>query len=93
MEYRRSSRIKKNSSEISTAATTGRGEFSEALRFAAFASLVVEMVASLDNVIEEVEELGRIACFKVYDNTRDPTADDLRCEKAANVVISVGAAE
>ncbi|KAJ9152623.1 hypothetical protein P3X46_026170 [Hevea brasiliensis] len=41
-------------------------EFSEALPFAAFASLLVEAVARLDNVIEEVEELGRIACFKEF---------------------------
>ncbi|KAF9685516.1 hypothetical protein SADUNF_Sadunf03G0062700 [Salix dunnii] len=41
-------------------------EFSEALPFAAFASLLVETVARLDNVIEEVEELGRIACFKEF---------------------------
>ncbi|KAJ4950825.1 hypothetical protein NE237_027657 [Protea cynaroides] len=39
-------------------------EFSEALPFAAFASLLVETVARLDLVIEEVEELGRLACFK-----------------------------
>ncbi|KAF1862117.1 hypothetical protein Lal_00026636 [Lupinus albus] len=41
-------------------------EFSEALPFAAFASLLVETVAKLDLVIEEVEELGRLACFKEY---------------------------
>ncbi|KAJ6701309.1 ALUMINUM-ACTIVATED MALATE TRANSPORTER 10 [Salix koriyanagi] len=41
-------------------------EFSEALPFAAFASLLVETVARLDNIIEEVEELGRIACFKEF---------------------------
>lgn len=41
-------------------------EFSEALPFAAFASLLVEMVAKLDKVIEEVEELGRAACYKEY---------------------------
>ncbi|KAG5248979.1 aluminum-activated malate transporter [Salix suchowensis] len=41
-------------------------EFSEALPFAAFASLLVETVARLDNVIEEVEELGRIARFKEF---------------------------
>lgn len=41
-------------------------EFSEALPFAAFASLLVEIVARLDNVIEEVEELGRVACFKEF---------------------------
>ncbi|XP_073002619.1 aluminum-activated malate transporter 12-like [Typha latifolia] len=39
-------------------------EFSEALPFAAFASLMVEMVARLELVIEEVEELGRAANFK-----------------------------
>ncbi|KAL9242706.1 hypothetical protein vseg_016681 [Gypsophila vaccaria] len=41
-------------------------EFAEALPFAAFASLLVETVARLDNVIEEVEELGRVACFKEF---------------------------
>lgn len=41
-------------------------EFSEALPFAAFASLLVELVAKLDRIIEEVEELGRKACFKEY---------------------------
>ncbi|WOL07667.1 aluminum-activated malate transporter 12 isoform X2 [Canna indica] len=39
-------------------------EFSEALPFAAFASLLVEMVARLELVIEEVEELSRAANFK-----------------------------
>ncbi|GJS34723.1 retrovirus-related pol polyprotein from transposon TNT 1-94 [Tanacetum coccineum] len=34
-------------------------DFSEALPFAAFAALLVEAVAKLDLVIEEVEELGR----------------------------------
>ncbi|KAK4729086.1 hypothetical protein R3W88_022074 [Solanum pinnatisectum] len=43
-------------------------EFSEALPFAAFASLLVEIVARLDLVIEEVEELGRIAHFKEYND-------------------------
>ncbi|CAO2819537.1 unnamed protein product [Amaranthus hypochondriacus] len=41
-------------------------EFAEALPFAAFASLLVEAVARLDRVIEEVEELGRIAHFKEF---------------------------
>jgi hypothetical protein len=41
-------------------------EFSEALPFAAFASLLVETVAKLDLIIDEVEELGRLACFKEY---------------------------
>lgn len=43
-------------------------EFSEALPFAAFASLLVEIVARLDLVIEQVEELGRIAHFKEYND-------------------------
>lgn len=41
-------------------------EFSEALPFAAFASLLVEMVVRLDLVIEQVEELGRVAHFKEF---------------------------
>lgn len=41
-------------------------EFSEALPFAAFASLLVEMVARLELVIEAVEELGRAAHFKEF---------------------------
>ncbi|KAE8730858.1 Aluminum-activated malate transporter 12 [Hibiscus syriacus] len=54
-------------------------EFSEALPFAAFASLLVEIVARLDSVIEEVEELGRIACYKEY----DPDDDEIvvKCER------------
>ncbi|KAK8537896.1 hypothetical protein V6N12_044038 [Hibiscus sabdariffa] len=54
-------------------------EFSEALPFAAFASLLVEIVARLDNVIEEVEELGRIACYKDYDPEDDKIV--VRCER------------
>ncbi|OIT20416.1 aluminum-activated malate transporter 12 [Nicotiana attenuata] len=46
-------------------------EFSDALPFAAFAALLVEIVARLDLVIEEVEELGRIAHFKEYNNSQD----------------------
>ena len=41
-------------------------EFSEALPFAAFASLLVETVAKLDLVIEEVEELGRLGSYKEF---------------------------
>ena len=41
-------------------------EFSEALPFAAFASLLVETVARLELVIAEVEELARVASFKEY---------------------------
>ncbi|KAK2662460.1 hypothetical protein Ddye_001034 [Dipteronia dyeriana] len=54
-------------------------EFSEALPFAAFASLLVDIVARLDNVIEEVEELGRIACFKEF-NPGDEIID-VTCSK------------
>lgn len=46
-------------------------EFSEALPFAAFASLLVEMVARLDLVIEEVEELARAAGFKEFTGVED----------------------
>lgn len=41
-------------------------EFSEALPFACFASLPVEIVARLDSVIEEVEELARVVQFKEF---------------------------
>ncbi|XP_010441566.1 PREDICTED: aluminum-activated malate transporter 13 [Camelina sativa] len=57
-------------------------EFSEALPFAAFASLLVEMVARLDTVIDEVEELGTIACFKEYDKTVE-----VRVEKPVDLVV------
>ncbi|PPS02859.1 hypothetical protein GOBAR_AA17798 [Gossypium barbadense] len=59
-------------------------EFSEALPFAAFASLLVEIVARLDHVIEEVEELGRIACYKEF----NPDDDDISvtCRKRGNRV-------
>ncbi|KAL5724329.1 hypothetical protein ACHQM5_007604 [Ranunculus cassubicifolius] len=39
-------------------------EFSEALPFAAFTSLLVETAARLDLLIEEVEELGRVAHYQ-----------------------------
>ncbi|KAJ4784862.1 aluminum activated malate transporter family protein [Rhynchospora pubera] len=42
-------------------------EFSEALPFAAFAALLVELTARLELVIEEVEELGRKFGFKEFD--------------------------
>lgn len=52
-------------------------EFSEALPFAAFTSLLVEMVAKLDHVMDEVEELGLIANFREFKH------DDIvvTCEK------------
>uniref|UniRef100_A0A1J3HS03 Aluminum-activated malate transporter 13 n=1 Tax=Noccaea caerulescens TaxID=107243 RepID=A0A1J3HS03_NOCCA len=62
-------------------------EFSEALPFAAFASLLVDMVARLDTVIDEVEELGTIACFKEYDKTVDPTDVEVRIEKPVDLVV------
>lgn len=57
-------------------------EFSEALPFAAFASLLVETVAKLDIVIDEVEELGRIGCFKDFKNGDDEEQHiTVKCEK------------
>ncbi|KAL3840747.1 hypothetical protein ACJIZ3_025338 [Penstemon smallii] len=55
-------------------------EFSEALPFAAFASLLVEAVARLDLVIEEVEELGRVANFREF-NVGDDQVINITCEK------------
>ncbi|KAK4420155.1 Aluminum-activated malate transporter 12 [Sesamum alatum] len=49
-------------------------EFSEALPFAAFASLLVEAVARLDLVIDEVEELGRVANFREFSAGDDQVA-------------------
>ncbi|CAN0908126.1 Aluminum-activated malate transporter 12 [Linum grandiflorum] len=46
-------------------------EFCEALPFAAFASLLVEIVARLDSVMEEIEELARVACFKEFKHNGD----------------------
>jgi hypothetical protein len=65
--------------QLSKIAITTSLEFSEALPFAAFASLLVELVAKLDHVIEEVEELGRIACFKEYDKHGEQIA--VTCER------------
>ncbi|RAL52090.1 hypothetical protein DM860_014917 [Cuscuta australis] len=45
--------------------------FSEALPLAAFASLLVELVARLEIVMEEVEELGRIAHFEEFNDGGD----------------------
>ncbi|ONK72234.1 uncharacterized protein A4U43_C04F17240 [Asparagus officinalis] len=50
-------------------------EFSEALPFASFASLLVEMVARLDLVIEQVEELGNAANFKEFQGKDDVVID------------------
>ncbi|XP_057769113.1 aluminum-activated malate transporter 12-like [Salvia miltiorrhiza] len=51
-------------------------EFAEALPFAAFASLLVETVARLDLVIDEVEELGRVGNFREF-----CAGDDKVCHK------------
>ncbi|KEH44440.1 putative aluminum-activated malate transporter [Medicago truncatula] len=50
-------------------------EFSEALPFAAFTSLLVEMVAKLDHVMDEVEELGRMSHFKEFRDDDDNNAN------------------
>jgi len=55
-------------------------EFSEALPFAAFASLLVEMVARLDLVIEQVEKLGRAANFKEF-STKDDIVIDMSSQE------------
>lgn len=59
--------------------------FSEALPFAAFASLLVELVARLEIVIEEVEELGKIAHFKEYDGGDEEKMIDVKCEKPTKI--------
>ncbi|CAI8601712.1 unnamed protein product [Vicia faba] len=46
-------------------------KFSEALPFAAFTSLLVEMVAKLDNVMDKVEELGRLSHFREFKDEDD----------------------
>ncbi|XP_027364826.1 aluminum-activated malate transporter 12-like [Abrus precatorius] len=53
-------------------------EFSEALPFAAFTSLLVEMVAKLDHVMDKVEELGRMAHFRKF---KDDDEIVVTCEK------------
>ncbi|WJX15383.1 hypothetical protein P8452_05531 [Trifolium repens] len=72
-------------------------EFSEALPFAAFTSLLVEMVAKLDHVMDKVEELGKMSHFREF---RDDDYDEivLTCEKpkmntAENHLPSYGGAE
>ncbi|KAI4313188.1 hypothetical protein L6164_026186 [Bauhinia variegata] len=53
-------------------------QFSETLPFAAFASILLEIVAKLDNVIYEVEELGRLAHFREF---KDDTEFDVISER------------
>lgn len=52
-------------------------EFSEALPFAAFASLLVEMVVRLELVIEEVKNLERVANFRELATGHDHLIVDL----------------
>lgn len=66
-----------NERKCSLSAATGRlsmkdkygVEFNEALPLAAFGSLIMEMVARLEHVIEAVHELGKLAAFKPSDCT------------------------
>lgn len=58
-------------------------EFLEALPFAAFASLLVEIVARLDLVIEQVVELGRVAQFKEY--SHDDVVINVSCDNNPRV--------
>jgi hypothetical protein len=51
-------------------------EFSEALPFAAFTSLLVEMVAKLDHVMDKVEELGRMSHFREFRDDDDDNNDE-----------------
>ncbi|KAF3336022.1 Aluminum-activated malate transporter 12 [Carex littledalei] len=60
-------------------------EFSEALPFAAFAALLVEMAARLELVIEEVEELARQASFKEYEEEDLVSIEVRRNETKENV--------
>lgn len=66
-------------------------EFSEALPFAAFASLLVEMVVRLELVIEEVKELERAANFKEF-TRHDHLTIDITCkeEKRNNDGVRLG---
>ncbi|VAH05529.1 unnamed protein product [Triticum turgidum subsp. durum] len=66
-------------------------EFSEALPFAAFASLLVEMVVRLELVIEEVKELERAANFKEF-TRHDHLTIDIACkeEKRNNDGVRLG---
>jgi len=56
-------------------------EFSEALPFAAFTSLLVEMVAKLDHVMVKVEELGRMSHFREFRDDDDDESIVVTCER------------
>lgn len=59
---------------IKIAVTTSL-EFSEALPFAAFTCMLVEMVAKLDHVLDAVEDLGKLACFREFREDDDEIVD------------------
>jgi len=59
-------------------------EFSEALPFAAFASLLVEMVVRLELVIEEVKNLERAANFREFTGHDHLVVDLSSMEKTRN---------
>lgn len=59
-------------------------EFSEALPFAAFASLLVEMVVRLELVIEEVKNLESAANFREYNGHDHLVIDVASKEKTRN---------
>ncbi|KAL1805401.1 hypothetical protein ACET3Z_028469 [Daucus carota] len=93
-DWKLSKRVSKNTKEarkvlrptLSKNAITSL-EFSEALPFAAFASLLVETVARLDIVIDEVEELGRKANFKEFytDDEITVTCERFKVETASDL--------
>ncbi|KAI5401813.1 hypothetical protein KIW84_066326 [Lathyrus oleraceus] len=56
-------------------------EFSEALPFAAFTSLLVEMVAKLGHVMEKVEELGNMSHFRKFRDVDDDDEIVVTCER------------
>jgi hypothetical protein len=56
-------------------------EFSEALPFAAFTSMLVEMVAKLDHVMDKVEELGRMSHFREFRDGDDDENIVVTCER------------
>lgn len=60
-------------------------ELSQVLPFAAFASLLVEMVAKLDHVMDQVEELGRLGRFKEFNDGDDDDEEEeevvVKCER------------
>ncbi|KAK7390773.1 hypothetical protein VNO78_18841 [Psophocarpus tetragonolobus] len=66
-------------------------EFSEALPFAAFTSLLVEMVAKLDHVMDEVEELGRMGHFREFKDEIVVTCEKPKINIAHNDLPSYGA--